>query len=598
MRSNLPLMKRENRNDFYWARDLVVNGITVGRGKGNITTNSVFGTQALYSNTTGIQNTANGYQALRFNTTGSSNTANGNGALYSNTTGSNNTANGYYALYSNTTGTQNTANGNQALQANTTGSNNTANGYQALVSNTTGTQNTANGIQALQANTTGSNNTANGYYALRSNTTGTQNTANGYYALYSNTTGTQNTANGYFALYSNTTGSQNTANGYYALYLQKGYTLTAGNFIIGNSYTILTVGTTSFIAIGAANNNVGTVFTATGVGSGTGTATLNNQNVAEGYQSAYSNVVGANNVSLGTNSLYTNSKTTTAGAFIVGSSYTILTAGTTDFTLIGAANSLVGTVFTATGVGSGTGTAAGNASNNTALGYQALYANEVYLNVTGVGANTAVTGSNQVQLGDSATTTYAYGAIQDRSDIRDKADVRDTTLGLAFIESLRPVDFKWDKREDYRTLPPIKPAYLEKPAYPERVDSLQLEDESGEDYQTRVDAEFKVITDEVDARYEADKAVIDAEFSIIHDAWLETNKLANITHDGSKKRNRYHHGVIAQEVPAEFGGLQNHALKGGDDVWSVGYEEFIAPLIKAVQELSVENKLLKAHLGL
>jgi hypothetical protein len=227
-----------------------------------------------------------------------------------------------------------------------------------------------------------------------------------------------------------------------------------------------------------------------------------------------------------------------------------------------------------------------------------LYANTTFYNVTGVGANTAVTGSNQVQLGDAATTTYAYGAIQDRSDIRDKADVRDTTLGLAFIESLRPVDFKWDKREDYRTLPPIKAEYPEKPAYPERVDSLQLEDEMDEDYRTRVETEYKLLTDEADAAYEADKSVIDAEFTLVHDQWLEANKLANIIHDGTHTRNRYHHGVIAQEVPAEFGGLQNHALKGGDDVLSVGYEEFIAPLIKAIQELSAENKMLKAHLGI
>lgn len=51
------------------------------------------------------------------------------------------------------------------------------------------------------------------------------------------------------------------------------------------------------------------------------------------------------------------STTKTAGSFVIGTSYTIVTAGTTNFTLIGAANSTVGTVFTATGVGAGTGTA-------------------------------------------------------------------------------------------------------------------------------------------------------------------------------------------------------------------------------------------------
>jgi hypothetical protein len=46
-----------------------------------------------------------------------------------------------------------------------------------------------------------------------------------------------------------------------------------------------------------------------------------------------------------------------AGAFVVGTEYTIVTPGNTDFTLIGAADSVAGTVFTATGVGTGTGTA-------------------------------------------------------------------------------------------------------------------------------------------------------------------------------------------------------------------------------------------------
>jgi hypothetical protein len=49
--------------------------------------------------------------------------------------------------------------------------------------------------------------------------------------------------------------------------------VTAGAFVIGMTYRILTVGTTNFTLIGAAANTAGTVFTATGAGSGTGTAT-------------------------------------------------------------------------------------------------------------------------------------------------------------------------------------------------------------------------------------------------------------------------------------------------------------------------------------
>lgn len=48
---------------------------------------------------------------------------------------------------------------------------------------------------------------------------------------------------------------------------------TAGTFVIGRQYKILTVGTTNFTLIGAASNTVGVNFVATGVGAGTGTAT-------------------------------------------------------------------------------------------------------------------------------------------------------------------------------------------------------------------------------------------------------------------------------------------------------------------------------------
>lgn len=50
-----------------------------------------------------------------------------------------------------------------------------------------------------------------------------------------------------------------------------GETITAGDFVVGNSYQILTVGTTDFTTIGADTNTVGDAFVATGVGSGTGT---------------------------------------------------------------------------------------------------------------------------------------------------------------------------------------------------------------------------------------------------------------------------------------------------------------------------------------
>ena len=158
--------------------------------------------------------------------------------------------------------------------------------------------------------------------------------------------------------------------------------------------------------------------------------------------------------------------------------------------------------------------------------------------------------------------------------MRDKADVRDITLGLEFVNALRPVDFKWDLREDYR---PEAPKSVSKPT--------ELKEDA---------------SDEEKAKYAEELAAYNS-YKVELDKWLEDVKLANITHDGSKKRSRFHHGLIAQEVKAvldakgiDFGGFQDHSVKGGDDVLSVGYDELIAPLIKAVQELSAEVTALKA----
>ena len=51
-----------------------------------------------------------------------------------------------------------------------------------------------------------------------------------------------------------------------------GALLTAGAFVVGVEYEIISIGTTDFTAIGATENTVGFLFIARGVGSGTGTA--------------------------------------------------------------------------------------------------------------------------------------------------------------------------------------------------------------------------------------------------------------------------------------------------------------------------------------
>jgi hypothetical protein len=218
------------------AYNLKVNGLTVGRGNGNIASNTAIGEGTLASNTTGDANTATGYIALYNNTTGTQNTASGMSALYANTTGAYNTATGYGALSSNTEGLFNTANGYVALASNTTGFVNQASGNYALNANTTGNSNSASGYSALRANTTGSNNTASGYNALDANTTGSNNTAIGYYANVVSAALTNATAIGAGAtvLASNTI---QLGDAYVAKVITSG-TLTAGTVTYPNAHNI------------------------------------------------------------------------------------------------------------------------------------------------------------------------------------------------------------------------------------------------------------------------------------------------------------------------------------------------------------------------
>lgn len=99
--------------------------------------------------------------------------------------------------------------------------------------------------------------------------------------------------------------------------------------VAGRTYRIFTVGTSDFTLAGAINNTVGTFFVATGTTPGTGTA----QEIPIG----------------------TSVGSVFASGCVAGKTYVILSVGTTDFTLIGAASNTNGVIFVATGAGSGTG---------------------------------------------------------------------------------------------------------------------------------------------------------------------------------------------------------------------------------------------------
>ena len=178
---------------------------------------------------------------------------------------------------------------------------------------------------------------------------------------------------------------------------------------------------------------------------------------------------------------------------------------------------------------------------------------------TSLGTNAAVTAANQVQLGGSGTSTYAYGAVQDRSDMRDKVDIDELDLGIDFLCSLKPKKYRFDYRDDY---------FNRDNKFPDR-----------EDFETQEEYEL-ALSDYQEKRKDFFK---------------------NPIKDGSLKRNRFHSGLIAQELEqtckelgVDFSGLQHHEYQGGSDVYTIGYQEFIPILIKSIQELKEEIEVLKS----
>jgi len=493
-------------------------------------------------------NTSLGYYGIPYNATGDNNVALGYGCLTNLDDGERNVAIGTKALYKSIDGDDNIAIGNEALTSisgSTLGNyQNIAIGTEAMSEATNGTlysvnSNIAIGGLALQKAHSGLN-IAIGYSAMRGDNDGSgvlqpYNLAIGFYAgsKFKNAVG--NTVVGTQALYRAYNPWYSTAIGYNAMSNRNnssscvaiGANALAGSDGDTDTCTdCVAIGDSALLRGGTPNGCVaiGSYATASGVGS---------YNTAIGYYAGKNIESNSYNTIVGYRAL---SESITAEKSVAIGFYALIYAQR----------------YGNTALGYNAGGATVSGYYNTYLGDDA--GDEVVdeHNITALGYNAQITGSNQVQLGNSSTTVYAYGAVQNRSDIRDKTDIRDTILGLDFVTKLHPVDFRWDYREDY-------------------IES--------------------VVTEEEVINEDGTKSVI-----------KKTEKIVT-PKDGSKKRKRYHHGFIAQEVKqtiddlgVDFGGYQNHSLNGGKDVLSIGYSELVAPMIKAIQEQNEIIKKLEARI--
>ena len=554
------------------------SNIAIGQSvmsKGNVISdnNIAIGKEALDKLTTGYYNIAVGASVMSLSAvTGNYNLAVGRDALDNLTggdrnigigssvmsrgtvTGSNNVAIGADALDRLTTGYKNTCIGLSAGQGITTGFNNVAVGTEAMhLSSVTGYGNVAVGREALTTITTGYENVALGRGSLQRLTTGFYNVGVGLETMSTNTvTGNSNVAVGAFALGKVTNAERNVAVGFSVMnnntVLSSGSNTGSDNVAVGvNSLDELTTGFGNIAVGSSALRKMQTGFGNTAIGYNvmTDTSTTATGNIAIGYSTATFMGSGADyNIAIGTNAL---ERLARNSDYNVGIGFNALgQAGATTNALSGEYNVALGyyagsqmlsgnsCVFIGNNAGVSTRDTRG-ASDIICIGRNTGFFTASSVPVSGstaLGVGALILGRDQIMLGSGNTTTVVYN-FQNISDARDKTQITDSPLGLNFINKLRPVEYKYDFRDSY-------------------FDSL-------------------------------------------------TNTFKDS--DGSKAGRRPHYGLIAQEVKqvvdemgVDFGGYQDMKVNGGADRLTLGYIEFIAPLIKAVQELSTQNQELLSRI--
>jgi hypothetical protein len=420
----------------------------------------------------------------------------------------------------------NTSWGIHSDYSDTSGFDNTAIGAVALQANTTGSYNVATGNHTMYYNTTGSQNTAVGVAALSFNTTGKFNTAMGYQSLFANTTGINNTATGYQSLQANTTGTFNVANGYQALFSNTASGLTAAG------YQALYSNTT-----GASN-------------------------VATGYQALYSNTIGTFNVATGYQALYSN--TTGGGNTATGSSALFLNTTGGSNTAYGS-GSLANTIIGSSNVACGDNSLLHNysGSQNTAIGHYALFQNydgggNIAIGHFAMGGNN--NGNNNIVIGTAADVTapninnaiaLGFGALVDNSN-----SIRIGNFGITLIEAAVPLTVFSDGRYKFNIQENVR----------------------GLDFILKL----RPITYQFDARR------LEAQFSHKSNIGSPAANYAMLTAYDEASRIR-RSGFIAQEVEQaanasgyDFSGIIKPKTEQGH--YSLSYDAFVVPLVKAVQE--------------
>jgi hypothetical protein len=358
-------------------------------------------------------------------------------------------------------------------------------------------------------------------------------------------TGLSNTATGSYALSSTNSGSNNSAFGYTALNSNTtGYSNTAiGTFALSLNTTANLNTAIGHYAL--YQNSTGSSNTATGY-SALYSNTTGEQNVATGQGAMATNIDGSRNTAIGSEAMNESGSSATENAavgyraLLNNSGHHNVAMGTYALTYNNGAQYNVALGYYAGGTFL-------HGWNNTFIGADAdATANNLY-NTVALGNYAKVTASNQVRIGNSSTTSIGgYANWTNISDGRVKKNIKENVPGLAFINKLKPVTYNLDldAADKIMAVPAAK------------------------------DKDGKLLTKQVS---QADIAARQAKQQVVYTGF--------VAQDVEK---------AAKGLNYDFSGVD--AAKSDKDLYGLRYNDFIMPLVKAVQELSKENDELKSRL--
>ena len=294
----------------------------------------------------------------------------------------------------------NTAVGNGALNSANGGDDCTAVGHNAYANGTSGEDNTVVGSHALDAAVTGHRNCAFGHASLSALTSGYNNSCYGRTSGFYLLNGHNNTFLGYDAGFSDTSGSYN-------IYAGSG----AGMYETTSS------------------DNVAIGYKCFGAEKSGGNSNQFNKNTVVGHQALAQQRISngdGENVCLGYRAMY-NTQTAAWRNVVIGFE-------------AGYNNQAAYTTF----VGTFAGKDYQSGGNTMCLGYNA--------GTTASPSGSLTNQQDTICLGNNIISNfYCSDTSISSSDARDKTDITEWTHGLSFINQLKPITYRWDKRTWYGT---------------------------------------------------------------------------------------------------------------------------------------------------